>query len=82
MKLQTRLPRSPRSRADPGCPDLGHGFTPRVSVSSSVIPVVDDADRMPFGLRAQADSRDQVGMIDGLLSRFGKSYRGAAGNNP
>ena len=54
----------------------GHGFTPRVSVSRSVIPVVDDVDRMYFGLRAQADSRDQVGMIDGLLSRFGRSYMG------
>jgi hypothetical protein len=31
---------------------------------------------MYFGLRAQADSKDQVGMIDGLLSRFGKSYMG------
>ncbi|MBP2412307.1 alkanesulfonate monooxygenase SsuD/methylene tetrahydromethanopterin reductase-like flavin-dependent oxidoreductase (luciferase family) [Arthrobacter stackebrandtii] len=53
-----------------------HDFTPRVSVSRSVIPVVDDVDQMYFGLRAQADSRDQVGMIDGLLSRFGKSYMG------
>lgn len=54
----------------------GHGFTPRVSVSRSVIPVVDDLDRRYFGLRAQADNKDQVGMIDGLLSRFGKSYMG------
>ncbi|PYI69630.1 LLM class flavin-dependent oxidoreductase [Arthrobacter livingstonensis] len=57
----------------------GHGFTPRVSVSRSVIPVVDDTDRMYFGLRSQTDSRDQVGMIDGLLSRFGKSYMGDPG---
>lgn len=54
----------------------GHGFTPRVSVSRSIIPVVDDVDRMYFGLRAQAENKDQVGMIDGLLSRFGKSYMG------
>ncbi|NVM97246.1 LLM class flavin-dependent oxidoreductase, partial [Arthrobacter sp. SDTb3-6] len=54
----------------------GHGFTPRVSVSRSVIPVVDDVDRMYFGLRSQAQNKDQVGMIDGLLSRFGKSYMG------
>ncbi|ALE93652.1 alkane 1-monooxygenase [Arthrobacter alpinus] len=54
----------------------GHAFTPRVSVSRSVIPVVDDEDRMYFGLRSQAENKDQVGMIDGLLSRFGKSYMG------
>lgn len=54
----------------------GHGFTPRVSVSRSIIPVVDDVDQMYFGLRAQADSSDQVGIIDGLVSRFGKSYIG------
>ncbi|MFC8303893.1 LLM class flavin-dependent oxidoreductase [Specibacter sp. NPDC057265] len=54
----------------------GHGFTPRVSVSRSIIPVVDEVDRMYFGLRAQAENKDQVGVIDGLLSRFGKSYLG------
>ncbi len=54
----------------------GNGFTPRVSVSRSVIPVVDEVDRMYFGLRSQADSHDQVGMIDGFLSRFGKNYVG------
>lgn len=54
----------------------GHAFTPRVSVSRSVIPVVDDVDQMYFGLRAQADGKDQVGMIDGFISRFGKSYIG------
>ncbi|MBO1269127.1 LLM class flavin-dependent oxidoreductase [Arthrobacter cavernae] len=54
----------------------GHGFQPRVSVSRSVIPIVDDEDRHYFGLRAQADSRDQVGMLEGALSRFGKSYIG------
>ena len=54
----------------------GHNFVPRVSVSRSVIPVVDDIDRMYFGLRAQSENKDQVGMIDGFLSRFGKSYMG------
>lgn len=56
--------------------EAGHAFTPRVSVSRSVIPIVDDVDQMYFGLRAQADSQDQVGMIDGFVSRFGKSYIG------
>ncbi|WP_120520612.1 LLM class flavin-dependent oxidoreductase [Arthrobacter celericrescens] len=54
----------------------GHTFVPRVSVSRSVLPVVDDEDRHYFGLRAQVDGRDQVGMLDGALSRFGRSYIG------
>ncbi|MEZ2388262.1 LLM class flavin-dependent oxidoreductase [bacterium RCC_150] len=54
----------------------GHGFEPRVSVSRSIIPIVDAEDEHYFGLRAQAESRDQVGMLDGALSRFGKSYVG------
>ncbi|WP_284980231.1 LLM class flavin-dependent oxidoreductase [Arthrobacter sp. fls2-241-R2A-200] len=54
----------------------GHDFEPRVSVSRSVIPIVDEIDNHYFGLRAQADSQDQVGILDGALSRFGKSYIG------
>lgn len=54
----------------------GHDFEPRVSVSRSVLPVVDDEDQRYFGLRAQVDSRDQVGILDGAVSRFGKSYIG------
>ncbi|WP_240630354.1 LLM class flavin-dependent oxidoreductase [Specibacter cremeus] len=56
--------------------EAGHSFEPRVSVSRSVIPLVDDEDRMYFGLRGQADAQDQVGVIDGFVSRFGKSYIG------
>jgi alkanesulfonate monooxygenase SsuD/methylene tetrahydromethanopterin reductase-like flavin-dependent oxidoreductase (luciferase family) len=54
----------------------GHDFEPRVSVSRSILPVVDDEDRRYFGLRAQVDNKDQVGILDGALSRFGKSYIG------
>ncbi|MHC8608746.1 LLM class flavin-dependent oxidoreductase [Paenarthrobacter ureafaciens] len=54
----------------------GHDFEPRVSVSRSVIPIVDAEDNHYFGLRAQADREDQVGILDGALSRFGKSYIG------
>lgn len=54
----------------------GHGFEPRVSVSRSILPVVDEEDRRYFGLRAQVENRDQVGVLDGALSRFGKSYVG------
>jgi alkanesulfonate monooxygenase SsuD/methylene tetrahydromethanopterin reductase-like flavin-dependent oxidoreductase (luciferase family) len=51
------------------------GFEPRVSVSRSVIPLVTDLDRMYFGGRSQ-DTSDQVGILDGARSRFGKSYIG------
>ncbi len=49
---------------------------PRVSVSRSILPIFDDQTRHYFGLRAQADAQDQVGMLDGALSRFGRSYIG------
>ena len=54
----------------------GHARTPRISVSRSIIPLVDDESRRYFGLRAQADARDQVGYLDGGLARFGRSYIG------
>lgn len=49
---------------------------PRVSVSRSILPLIDDESRYYFGLRAQTDSKDQVGQLDGGLARFGKSYIG------
>ena len=49
---------------------------PRVSVSRSILPIFDDDTRHYFGVRAQADSQDQVGHLDGGLARFGKSYIG------
>ena len=54
----------------------GHEREPRVSVSRSVIPLIDDETRHYFGLRAQAEGRDQVGHLDGGLARFGRSYIG------
>ena len=54
----------------------GHGREPRVSVSRSVLPLVDDEDRQYFGLSALREGRDQVGALDGTLARFGKSYIG------
>jgi alkanesulfonate monooxygenase SsuD/methylene tetrahydromethanopterin reductase-like flavin-dependent oxidoreductase (luciferase family) len=56
--------------------DAGHTGTPRVSVSRSIIPIVSEADRNYFGLRAQVEGRDQVGHLDGGLARFGRSYIG------
>lgn len=49
----------------------GHEREPRVSVSRSVFPLVDDRDRAYFGGSA---SSDQVGYIDGGVARFGKTY--------
>ena len=54
----------------------GHTRTPRVSVSRSIIPLIDDESRHYFGLRAQTEARDQVGYLDGGLARFGRSYVG------
>ena len=54
----------------------GHEHEPRVSVSRSILPLIDDETRHYFGLRAQADSKDQVGWLDGGNARFGRSYIG------
>jgi alkanesulfonate monooxygenase SsuD/methylene tetrahydromethanopterin reductase-like flavin-dependent oxidoreductase (luciferase family) len=50
---------------------------PRVSVSRSVMPLVTDTDRMYFGGRSE--SSDQVGLLEGVRARFGKSYVGEPG---
>ncbi|MDP9984303.1 alkanesulfonate monooxygenase SsuD/methylene tetrahydromethanopterin reductase-like flavin-dependent oxidoreductase (luciferase family) [Pseudarthrobacter oxydans] len=46
-------------------------------MSRSVLPIVDEEDRRFFGLSALREKRDQVGVIDGLVARFGRSYVGA-----
>jgi alkanesulfonate monooxygenase SsuD/methylene tetrahydromethanopterin reductase-like flavin-dependent oxidoreductase (luciferase family) len=46
---------------------------PRVSVSRSVMPIVTDLDRQYFGERSD---EDQVGILEGVRARFGKSYVG------
>src|SRR4029077_20202840 len=51
----------------------GHERTPRVSVSRSVIPITSDLDRRLFG---RGGNEDQVGWLDGAISRFGRSYNG------
>jgi alkanesulfonate monooxygenase SsuD/methylene tetrahydromethanopterin reductase-like flavin-dependent oxidoreductase (luciferase family) len=55
----------------------GHEGEPRVSVSRSIFPVVDDRDRAYFGQEAR--SQDQVGFLDGGAARFGKTYAGEPG---
>lgn len=53
--------------------DAGHDWTPRVSVSRSIFPIVSDLDRHFFGPRGEM-SGDQVGVIDGFTSTFGRTY--------
>ena len=53
--------------------EAGHDWTPRVSVSRSIFPIISDIDRRFFALRGE-DSRDQIGVIDGLQSTFGRTY--------
>ena len=52
----------------------GHAREPRVSVSRSIFPVVNDVDHAYFG--REAGSRDQVGQLEGGAARFGKTYAG------
>ena len=52
----------------------GHQREPRVSVSRSIFPLVNDVDRAYFG--TQARGKDQVGYLDGGVARFGKTYAG------
>ncbi len=50
----------------------GHTRQPRVSVSRSIFPLVDDRDREYFGRGAR--DQDQVGFIDNMRAIFGRSY--------
>jgi alkanesulfonate monooxygenase SsuD/methylene tetrahydromethanopterin reductase-like flavin-dependent oxidoreductase (luciferase family) len=51
----------------------GHSRAPRVSVSRSVLPITSDLDRRLFG---RDSGQDQVGWIDGVIARFGRTYTG------
>jgi alkanesulfonate monooxygenase SsuD/methylene tetrahydromethanopterin reductase-like flavin-dependent oxidoreductase (luciferase family) len=51
----------------------GHGRTPRVSVSRSIFPIVNDLDRTYYGREGQ--SQDHFGYIEpGKQAVFGRSY--------
>lgn len=47
---------------------------PRVSVSRSVLPITSDEDRRSFG--RGVDGQDQIGILEGVAARFGRSYTG------
>jgi alkanesulfonate monooxygenase SsuD/methylene tetrahydromethanopterin reductase-like flavin-dependent oxidoreductase (luciferase family) len=53
--------------------EAGREREPRVSVSRSVLPIVSDLDRQYFG---GDPGEDQVGVLEGVRARFGKSYVG------
>jgi alkanesulfonate monooxygenase SsuD/methylene tetrahydromethanopterin reductase-like flavin-dependent oxidoreductase (luciferase family) len=53
--------------------EAGHTREPRVSVSRSVLPITEEIDRIYFGNQAQ---EDQVGLLEGVRSRFGRTYAG------
>lgn len=53
--------------------EAGHSFAPRVSVSRSVLPITEEIDRIYFGDQEQ---EDQIGLLEGVRSRFGRTYAG------
>ncbi|WP_062205433.1 LLM class flavin-dependent oxidoreductase [Demequina salsinemoris] len=60
--------------------DAGHPGEPRVSISRSIMPIVDDETRTYFGPHLERDlmgaNRDQIGELDNAVSTFGKTYVG------
>ncbi len=60
--------------------DAGHPGEPRVSISRSIMPIVDDKSRVYFGPLLERESiggnKDQIGELDNALGTFGKSYVG------
>ncbi|HYI50027.1 MAG TPA: LLM class flavin-dependent oxidoreductase [Microbacterium sp.] len=51
--------------------EAGHSGDPRVSVSRSIFPITTTEEQMYFGGRQDGD---QIGVIDGMRSTFGKTY--------
>jgi alkanesulfonate monooxygenase SsuD/methylene tetrahydromethanopterin reductase-like flavin-dependent oxidoreductase (luciferase family) len=54
--------------------EAGWERQPRISVSRSVLPIVSATDREYFG--SGRSGEDQVGILEGVRARFGKSYVG------
>ena len=53
--------------------EQGWDREPLVSVSRSVLPITEDVDRLYFGGQEQGD---QIGLLAGVRSRFGRTYAG------
>lgn len=53
--------------------EAGHARSPRVSVSRSIFPLIDDRDRAYFG--RGGESEDKIGFLDeSTRAIFGRSY--------
>jgi alkanesulfonate monooxygenase SsuD/methylene tetrahydromethanopterin reductase-like flavin-dependent oxidoreductase (luciferase family) len=52
--------------------EAGHQRTPRVSVSRSIFPLMNDLDRAYFG--GSGRETDQIGIIDSTRAVFGRGY--------
>jgi alkanesulfonate monooxygenase SsuD/methylene tetrahydromethanopterin reductase-like flavin-dependent oxidoreductase (luciferase family) len=55
------------------CVAQGLAREPGVPISRSVLPITSDTDRMYFG---DQDHDDQVGLLEGVRARFGRTYAG------
>jgi alkanesulfonate monooxygenase SsuD/methylene tetrahydromethanopterin reductase-like flavin-dependent oxidoreductase (luciferase family) len=53
--------------------EAGWERAPRISVSRSVLPITEDIDRLYFG---DAGHDDEIGLLEGVRSRFGRTYAG------
>ncbi len=51
--------------------EAGHARTPRISVSRSIFPLINDLDRFYFG---QGQEQDQIGILDNHRAIFGRGY--------
>ena len=71
-ELQAEQIRLFRDSWEASAEEHGQLFEPRVSVSRSVFPLVNDTDRAYFG--REGGGQDQVGVLDGGRARFGKTY--------
>jgi alkanesulfonate monooxygenase SsuD/methylene tetrahydromethanopterin reductase-like flavin-dependent oxidoreductase (luciferase family) len=56
--------------------EAGREREPLVSVSRSVLPITEDIDRIYFGERGEDD---QIGLLEGVRSRFGRTFVGEPG---
>lgn len=52
----------------------GHTGAPRVSVSRSIIPIMNDTDAAYFGHRSGSEARDSYGIMDGYRATSGRTY--------
>lgn len=52
----------------------GHKGSPRVSVSRSIVPIMNEKDAAWFGHRDNGEARDSRGIMDGFRATSGRTY--------